>query len=68
MIRSLVQTFDEEQAAAITEANAVISCSSVIADLAYVKSTFGNLLGAITVLEARDLPLMKAVKIILGIE
>nr|CAD7428752.1 unnamed protein product [Timema monikensis] len=50
---SVVQTFDEEQAVAITEANAAISCLSVSVDLAYVKSNFGNLPGAITVLEAR---------------
>nr|CAD7410278.1 unnamed protein product [Timema cristinae] len=66
--RMVVQTFDEKQAVAITEANAAFSCSSIIADLAYVKSNFGNLLGAITVLEARDLPLVKAVKIMWGIE
>nr|CAD7204619.1 unnamed protein product [Timema douglasi] len=65
---SVVQTFDEEQAVAITEANAAIYCSSVIADLAYVKSNFGNLPGAITALEARDLPLVKEVKIMRGIE
>nr|CAD7433993.1 unnamed protein product [Timema monikensis] len=64
----VVQTFDEKQAVAITEANAAFSCSSIIADLAYVKSNFGNLLGAITVLEARDLPLVKVVKITRGIE
>nr|CAD7581744.1 unnamed protein product [Timema californicum] len=64
----VVQTFDEEQAVAIIEANAAISCSSITTDLAYVKINFGNLLGAITVLEARDLPLVKAVKIIRGIE
>nr|CAD7568129.1 unnamed protein product [Timema californicum] len=64
----VVQTLDEEQAVAITEANAAISCSSVSADLAYVKSNFGNLPGAITALEARDLPLVKAVKIMRGIE
>nr|CAD7261241.1 unnamed protein product [Timema shepardi] len=63
-----VQTFDEEQAVAITEANAGISCSSVSADLAYVKSNFGNLPPAITALDTRDLPLMKDVKIMRGIE
>nr|CAD7407050.1 unnamed protein product [Timema cristinae] len=63
-IQKVVQTFDKEQAAAITKANAAISCSSVIADLAYVKSNFG----AVTVLEARDFPLVKAVKIMRGIE
>nr|CAD7202667.1 unnamed protein product [Timema douglasi] len=67
-IRKVVQTFDEEQAVTITEANAAISCSSVSADLAYIKSNFGNLLGAITVFEARNLPLVKAVKIMPGIE
>nr|CAD7263605.1 unnamed protein product [Timema shepardi] len=67
-IQKVVQTFDEEQAVANTEANAALSCSSVSADLAYVKSNFGNLTGAITALEARDLPLVKAVKIIRGIE
>nr|CAD7577506.1 unnamed protein product [Timema californicum] len=36
---SIVQTFDEEQAVTITEANTAIYCSSVSADLAYVKST-----------------------------
>nr|CAD7418742.1 unnamed protein product [Timema cristinae] len=66
--KKVVQTFDEEQAVAITEANAAISCSSVSADLAYVKSNFGNLPGAITSLEARDLPLVKAVKIMWRIE
>nr|CAD7403818.1 unnamed protein product [Timema cristinae] len=64
----VVQTFDEEQAVAITEANAAIFCSSVSVDQAYVKSNFGNLPGAITSLEARDLPLVKAVKIMRGIE
>ncbi|CAG2063919.1 unnamed protein product, partial [Timema podura] len=67
-IQKVVQTFDEEQAVAITEANAAISCSRVSADLAYVKSHFGNLPGAITALEVRYLPLMKAVKIMRGIE
>nr|CAD7575461.1 unnamed protein product [Timema californicum] len=67
-VKKVVQTFDEEQAVAIIEANAAISCSSITADLAYVKINFGNLLGAITVLEARDLPLVKAVKIIRRIE
>nr|CAD7393419.1 unnamed protein product [Timema cristinae] len=66
--RKVVQTFDEEQAVAITEANFAISCSSVIANLAYIKSNFGNFLGTITVLEERDLPLVKAVKIMQGIE
>nr|CAD7393639.1 unnamed protein product [Timema cristinae] len=66
--KPLVQTFDEEQAVAITEANAAISCSSVSADPAYVKSNLGNLLGTITVLEERDLLLLKAVKIMRGIE
>nr|CAD7430936.1 unnamed protein product [Timema monikensis] len=65
---SVVQTFDEEQAVAITEENAAISCSSVSADLTNVKSNFGNLPGSITALEARDLPLVKAVKIMRGIE
>nr|CAD7425525.1 unnamed protein product [Timema monikensis] len=63
---ALLQTFDEEQAVGITEANATISCSSVCADLAYVKSNFGNLL--VTIAEERDLPLVKAVKIRRGIE
>nr|CAD7413506.1 unnamed protein product [Timema poppensis] len=67
-IQKVVQIFYEEQAVAITEANAAISCSRVSEDLAYVKSTFGNLPGAITALEARDLPLVKAVKIMRGIE
>nr|CAD7435202.1 unnamed protein product [Timema monikensis] len=67
-IQKVVQTFDEEQAVAIIEANAAISSSSVSADLAYVKSNFGNLPGAITALEARDLHLVKAVKIMRGIE
>nr|CAD7433625.1 unnamed protein product [Timema monikensis] len=35
-VEKVVQTFDEKQAVTITEANAAISCSSVIADLAYV--------------------------------
>nr|CAD7428579.1 unnamed protein product [Timema monikensis] len=65
---TVVQTFDKEQAVAITEANAAIFCSSVSADLSYVKSNFGNLPGAITSLEARDLPLVKAVKVMRGIE
>nr|CAD7403136.1 unnamed protein product [Timema cristinae] len=65
---SVVQTFDEEQTVAITEENAAISYSSISADLAYVKINFGNLPGAITALEARDLPLVKAVKIMRGIE
>nr|CAD7431948.1 unnamed protein product [Timema monikensis] len=67
-IQKVVQTFDEEQSVAITEANATISFSSVSADLAYVKSNFGNLPGAITVLEVRDLPLVKAVKKMRGIK
>nr|CAD7433002.1 unnamed protein product [Timema monikensis] len=67
-IQKVVQTFDEEQAVAITEANTAISCSSVSADLAYVKSNFGNLPGSTTALEASDLPLVKAVKIMRGIE
>nr|CAD7577990.1 unnamed protein product [Timema californicum] len=64
----VVQAFDEKQSVAITEVNAAISCSSVSADLAYVKRNFGNFPGAITTLKARDLPLVKAVKIIRGIE
>nr|CAD7395678.1 unnamed protein product [Timema poppensis] len=43
---ALLQTFDEEQAVAIRDANSAISCSSIIANLAYVKRNFGNLLGA----------------------
>nr|CAD7581304.1 unnamed protein product [Timema californicum] len=58
LAQAVVQTFDEEQAVAITEVNAAISCSSVSEDLADVKSSFGNLPGAITVSEARDLPLL----------
>nr|CAD7423956.1 unnamed protein product [Timema monikensis] len=50
------------------QANAAISCSSVSADLAYVKSNFGNIPGTITALEARDLPLVKTEKIMWGIE
>nr|CAD7570472.1 unnamed protein product [Timema californicum] len=64
----VIQTFDEEQAVAITEANTAISCSSVSADLAYLKSNFGNLPGAITALEVRDSALVKAVKIMRGIK
>nr|CAD7458761.1 unnamed protein product [Timema tahoe] len=64
----VVQTFDEEQVVAITEASAAIYCSSVSADLAYVESHFGNLPGEIIALEVRDLPLVKAVKIMRGIE
>nr|CAD7576954.1 unnamed protein product [Timema californicum] len=67
-IQKVVQTFDEEQAVAITEDNAAISRSSVSADLAYIKRNFGNLPGAIIALEARDLPLGKAVKIMQAIE
>ncbi|CAG2056119.1 unnamed protein product [Timema podura] len=67
-IDTVVQTFNEEQAVTIKEANAAISFSSVSADLAYVKNNFGNRPEAITSLEARDLPLMKAVKIMRGIE
>nr|CAD7203962.1 unnamed protein product [Timema douglasi] len=66
--KEAVQTLDKEQSVAITEENAAISCPSVSADLAYVKNNFGNLLGAITAVEARDSPLVKAVKIIRGIE
>nr|CAD7267492.1 unnamed protein product [Timema shepardi] len=66
--RMVVQTLDQEQAVAITEANAAISFSSVSADLEYVKSNFGNLPGAITILEARDSPLMKAAKIMWGVK
>nr|CAD7404945.1 unnamed protein product [Timema cristinae] len=36
---ALLQTFDEEQAVAITEENATISCSSVNADLAYLSGS-----------------------------
>nr|CAD7576620.1 unnamed protein product [Timema californicum] len=48
---ALLQTFDEEQAVTITEASAVISCSSVSADLAYV-----FLLLTVTVVMAIDPP------------
>nr|CAD7428699.1 unnamed protein product [Timema monikensis] len=66
--KEVVQTFYEEQAVTITEENVASSCSSFSEDLAYVKSNFGNLPGAITALEARDLSLVKAVKIMRGIE
>nr|CAD7198261.1 unnamed protein product [Timema douglasi] len=50
-IQRIIQTFDEEDSV------------TVVSDLAYVKSYFGNLPGVIVSLEARDLPLIESVKI-----
>nr|CAD7202112.1 unnamed protein product [Timema douglasi] len=43
----VIQTFDEEDAVSIREAKVATSSSSVVSDLAYVKSYFGNLPGVI---------------------
>nr|CAD7463240.1 unnamed protein product [Timema tahoe] len=59
----VIQTFDEEDAVSIREAKIATSSSTAVSDLAYVKSYFGNLPGAIVSLEARDLPLIESVKI-----
>nr|CAD7413492.1 unnamed protein product [Timema poppensis] len=62
-IARVIQTFDEEDAVLIREAKVATSSSTVVSDLADVKSYFGNLLGVIVSLEARDLPLIESVKI-----
>nr|CAD7462279.1 unnamed protein product [Timema tahoe] len=59
----VIQTFDEEDPVSIREAKIATSSSTVVSDLAYVKSYFGNLPGAIMSLEARNLPLIESVKI-----
>nr|CAD7203708.1 unnamed protein product [Timema douglasi] len=60
----VIQTFDEEDAVSIREEKVATSSSTVVSDLSYVKSYFGNLTGTIVSLEARDLPLIESVKII----
>nr|CAD7430107.1 unnamed protein product [Timema monikensis] len=62
-INAVIQTFDEEDAVSIREAEVATSYSTVVSDLANVKSYFGNLPGVIVSLEARDLPLIESVKI-----
>nr|CAD7392958.1 unnamed protein product [Timema cristinae] len=62
-IAKVIQTFDEEDAVSIREAKVATSSSTVVSDLAYVKSYFGNLPGVFMSLEARDLPLIESVKI-----
>nr|CAD7198107.1 unnamed protein product [Timema douglasi] len=59
----VIQTFYEEYAVSIREAKVATTSSSVVSDLASVKSYFGNLPGVIVSLEARDLPLIGSVKI-----
>nr|CAD7402083.1 unnamed protein product [Timema cristinae] len=59
----VIQTFDVEDAVSIREAKVATSSSTVVSDLASVKSYFGNLPGVIVSLEARDLPLIESVKI-----
>nr|CAD7427996.1 unnamed protein product [Timema monikensis] len=63
-IARVIQTFDEEDPVSIREAKVATSSSTVVSDLAYVKSYFGNLPRVIVSLEARDLPLIESVKII----
>nr|CAD7406923.1 unnamed protein product [Timema poppensis] len=63
IIARVIQTSDEEDAVSIRETKVATSSSSVVSDLAYVKSYFGNLPGVIVSLEARDLPLIESVKI-----
>nr|CAD7434727.1 unnamed protein product [Timema monikensis] len=58
-----IQTFDVEDAVSIREAKVATSSSTVVSDLANVKSYFGNLPGVIVSLEARNLPLIESVKI-----
>nr|CAD7206085.1 unnamed protein product [Timema douglasi] len=59
----VIQTFDEEDAVSIRDAKVATSSSTVLSDLAYVKSYFGNLPGVIVSMEARDLPSIESVKI-----
>nr|CAD7398557.1 unnamed protein product [Timema cristinae] len=59
----VIQTFDEKDAVSIREAKVATSSSTFVSDLAYVKSYFGNLPGVIVSLKARNLPLIKSVKI-----
>nr|CAD7577030.1 unnamed protein product [Timema californicum] len=61
-IARVIQTFDEEYAVSIREAKVATSSSTVVSDLAYVNSYFGNLPGVIVSLEAMDLPLIESVK------
>nr|CAD7198991.1 unnamed protein product [Timema douglasi] len=63
LAQRVIQTFDEEDAVSIREAKVATSSSTVVSDLAYVKSYFGNLPGVIVSLEARDLPFIESVKI-----
>nr|CAD7408188.1 unnamed protein product [Timema poppensis] len=62
-ILCVIQTFDEEDAVSIREAKVATSSSTVVSDLAYVESYFGNRPGVIVSMEARDLPLIESVKI-----
>nr|CAD7415329.1 unnamed protein product [Timema cristinae] len=62
-IQRVIQTFDVEDAVSIREAKIATSSSSVVSDLAYVKSYFDNLPGVIVSLKARDLPLIESVRI-----
>nr|CAD7406682.1 unnamed protein product [Timema poppensis] len=62
-IARVIQTFYEEYAVSIREEKVATTSSSVVSDLASVKSYFGNLPGVIVSLEARDLPLIGSVKI-----
>nr|CAD7200196.1 unnamed protein product [Timema douglasi] len=59
----VIQTFDKEDAVSIREAKVATPSSTVVSDLTYVKSYFGNLPGVIVSLGARDLPLIESVKI-----
>nr|CAD7260728.1 unnamed protein product [Timema shepardi] len=52
-----------QDAVSIREAKVATSSSTVVSDLTYVKSYFGNLPGVIVSLEARDLPLIVSVKL-----
>nr|CAD7578772.1 unnamed protein product [Timema californicum] len=62
-ILCVIQTFDEEGAMSIREAKVATSSSTVVSDLAHIKSYFGNLPGVIVSLEVRVLPLIESVKI-----
>nr|CAD7269230.1 unnamed protein product [Timema shepardi] len=67
-VLEVISTFDEEDAVSIREAKVATSSSSVVSDLAHVRSYFGNLPGVIVSLEARDLPLIESVKIMHAIQ
>nr|CAD7432249.1 unnamed protein product [Timema monikensis] len=62
-ISRVIQTSDEEDVVSIRESKVATSSSTVMSDLADVKSYFDNLPGVIVSLEARDLPLIESVKI-----